>query len=102
MVLSPCGCPGPLRLPIARCMRLRGSFAYSGRPGMGSQELPYLCLALPLTPAIAIAHKDCVRGVNVGPGIEGRVARIWRAAPGAGIQDLEDTRGMARRVISAR
>lgn len=44
------------------------SFASGLKSGM-----THVCLrlALPLAPTIAIAYKDCVRGVNIGPGIEG-------------------------------
>src|SRR5438270_14051891 len=57
--------------------------------------LTLLGLALPFTPTIAISHKDRVGSVNIGPGIIRRAIRIRCSIPGTGIQNLEDTSGMA-------
>ena len=51
--------------------------------------------ANPLAPAEAVTREDLIRGVNVGPGIVGRVSAVGRPVPGAGVQDLEDSLSMA-------
>lgn len=51
-------------------------------------------LARPFAPAIAITHKDGVCGLNIRPCIVRRTGSLRRTAPGARIENLENTLGM--------
>src|SRR5581483_9293116 len=52
-------------------------------------------LARPFAPAIAITHKDGVCRLNIRPCIVRRTGRLRCTAPGAWIENLENTLGMA-------